>query len=95
MILSAGFFLGRVGLDYCEQETVTSGMCHNLIRYADDEYSIVSSDYGLLPVPDYAVAITSVNVVVDSVYDRYHQNPDPEFDECTAASCLNGGRTKA
>lgn len=70
-------------------------MCRNVIRYADDEYSVVSSDYGLLPVPDYAVAITSINVVVDSVYDRYHQDPDPEFDECTTESCLNGGRIKA
>lgn len=92
--MSVGFKIARIGLDYCEQETVKSGMCRNVIRYVDDEYSVVSSDYGLLPIPNYAVAITSIKVVVDSEYDRYHQDPDPEFEECTAVSCLNGGRAK-
>ena len=88
-----GFKIGLIGLDYCAQERYKSGMCRNVIRRDGDKYSVVSSDYGLLPVPSYAVAITSVKLVVDEEYDRYHQVPDPEYDECIDdVSCFNGGR---
>ena len=90
---SVGFKLGMIGLDYCAQETLKSGMCRNVVRSVGDEYSVMSSDYGLLPVPDYAVAITSIKIVADAEYDRYHQDPDPWYDECILeVSCLNGGK---
>ena len=81
-----------IGLDYCAYERLKSGMCRNVIRPVGDEYDVVRSDYGLLPVPNYAVAITSVKVVAEDEYDRYHQDPDPEYDECADNSCLNGGK---
>ena len=80
-----------IGLDYCANEKVKSGMCRNVIRPVGDEYDVVSSDYGLTPAPNYAVAITSVKVVAEDEYDRYHQDPDPEYDSCSENSCLNGG----
>ncbi|XP_028409982.1 protocadherin-like protein isoform X2 [Dendronephthya gigantea] len=87
-----GFKLGMIGLDYCVEETKKSGMCRNTVRLVGDEYSVVSSDYGLIPVPDYAVAITSITVKAGAEYDRYHQDPDPEYDTCVNdVSCLNGG----
>ncbi len=85
-----------IGLDYCAHETYKSGMCRNVVRPDGDEYTVVSSDYGVLPVPSYAVAITSINVMADMEYDRYHQDPDPEYDECIlGVSCLNGGKVEA
>ena len=85
-----------IGLDYCVQETYKSGMCRNVIRQVNDEYSVVSSDYGLIlstTAPEYAVAMTSLKLIVDAEYDRYHQDPDPEYDECVDdVSCLNGGK---
>ena len=90
---SVGFKLGMIGLDYCVQETMKSGMCRNTVRRVGDEYSVVSSDYGLIPVPDYAVAITSITIKADAEYDRYHQDPDPEYDKClNQVRCLNGGK---
>ena len=92
-MLFLGFKLGMIGLDYCVQERYKSGMCRNVIRRDGDKYSIVSSDYGLLPAPNYAVALTSVKLVADEEYDRYHQVPDPEYDECIDdVSCFNEGK---
>ena len=93
LIFFVGFKLGMIGLDYCAQEMLKSGMCHNVIRAVPDGFTVVNSDYGLIPVPDYAVAITSIKVVADAEYDRYHQDPDPEYDTCIDGfSCLNGGK---
>lgn len=94
-MFSVGFKVGMIGLDYCVQETYNAGMCRNVVRRVGEGYSVVCSDYGLTPVPDYAVAMTSIKLMVDGEYDRYHQVPDPEVDECVKdVSCLNGGKVE-
>ena len=80
-----------IGIDYCVNETLRVGMCKNDV-VSQETYTVVSSDYGLLPAPTYAVAVVSIDTVTDGVYARYKTNPDPEYDECiTGYSCLNGG----
>ena len=80
-----------IGIDYCVNETLRVGMCKNDV-VSQETYTVVSSDYGLLPAPTYAVAVVSIDTVTDGVYARYKTNPDPEYDGCiTGYSCLNGG----
>ena len=80
-----------IGIDYCVNETLRIGRCDNVVL-SKDTYSVVSSDYGLRPVPNYALAVVSIDTTVDGVYSRYKADPDPEYDNCMPEFCLNGGK---
>ena len=86
-----------IGVDYCVNETLRVGMCNNLpILNEKNKYSVVASDYGYIPAPRYAMAMVSVNVLMDGFYARYKQRLDPEYDKCIkGVSCLNGGKGNA